>query len=67
MSTPPNAGGLADQPAGLLRRGQYLEAVYTIMKRWYSQGAKSLTTPADKRLFERVLRLRRERSNANTG
>lgn len=66
LGTPPYAGGLADQPAGLLRRGQYLEAVYTVMKRWYTDGAKSLKTAADKRLFERVLKLRRERSHADT-
>ena len=66
MGTPPHAGGLRDQPAGLLRRGQYLEAVYNVMKRWYSQGAKSLTTAADKRIFERVLKLRRDKAHADT-
>lgn len=57
--TPPNAGGLRDQPAGLLRRAKYLEAVYRVMARWYANGAKGFTDQ-DREIFQRVLKLRKE-------
>ena len=56
--TPPHAGGLADQPAGLLRRGKYLEACYTVMKRWYSAGGSHFNA-AETKLFKHILELRK--------
>jgi len=58
--TPPNAGGLRDQPAGLLRRAKYLEAVYHVMKRWYTSGGKGFNDQ-DREIFQRVLKLRKEK------
>jgi len=64
--TPPNAGGLRDQPAGLLRRAKYLEAVYHVMKRWYTNGGKGFNDQ-DREIFQRVLKLRKEKkANAHS-
>lgn len=60
-STPPNAGGLRDQPAGLLRRAKYLEAVYRIMQRWYRGG--KIDGAQEQAIFKRVLQLRKERND----
>lgn len=60
-STPPNAGGLRDQPAGLLRRAKYLEAVYHVMQRWYRGG--KIDGAQEQALFKRVLQLRKERND----
>ena len=57
--TPKVAGGRDDQPAGLLRRGKYLEAVYNVMKRWYTNGGAHFNQ-AEQRLFRRVLELRKK-------
>lgn len=60
--TPKVAGGRDDQPAGLLRKGKYLEAVYRVMKRWYAGGKKF--NSAEQKLFKHVLELRKSH-NAN--
>ena len=60
--TPPHAGGLADQPAGLLRRAKYLEAVYNVMRRFYTQGVKGMGR-AESDILKRVLELRRQRGD----
>lgn len=59
LSTPPVAGGLDDQPAGLLRRARYLEAVHDIMRRWYRDGSKDFT-PSEREVFDLVLKIRKE-------
>lgn len=61
--TPKRAGGRANQPAGLLRKGKYLEAVYRIMQRWYKSGSRDFNS-AEQKLFKYVLDLRKQR-NAN--
>lgn len=60
--TPPEHGGLNDQPAGLLRRAKYIEAVYNVMRRFYASGAKGFGR-AESDILNRVLRLRRERGS----
>lgn len=62
-STPPNAGGLRDQPAGLLRRAKYLEACYHVMQRWYAGGAKF--NEQEQAVFKRVLQLRKAKQHGN--
>lgn len=62
--TPPTAGGLDDQPAGLLRRAKYLEAVYHIMQRWYKDSRYKMSVQ-ELEIFKRVLQLRKERSNGS--
>lgn len=59
LGTPPSPGGLDDQPACLLMRARYLEAVYTVMQRWYRDGSKDFT-PGERELFDLVLRLRKQ-------
>jgi hypothetical protein len=62
MGTPKVAGGRDDQPAGLLRKGKYLESVYRVMKRWYTPGSGNLNE-AEQKIFERVLKLRKEHAS----
>lgn len=62
--TPKHAGGRDDQPAGLLRKGKYLDAVYRIMQRWYKHGSHDFNS-AEQKLFKHVLELRKAR-NADT-
>jgi len=57
--TPPHAGGLRDQPAGLLRRAKYLEACYHIMQRWYKDSRYKMSKQ-ETEIFKRVLKLRKE-------
>lgn len=59
LSTPPQAGGIDDQPAGFLRRARYLEAVYTVMQRWYRDGAVGFSKQEND-LFNLVLRIRKD-------
>lgn len=61
--TPKVAGGRDDQPAGLLRKGKYLEAVYRVTQQWYKYGARDFGL-AEQKIFKRVLELRKAR-NAN--
>ena len=58
LSTPPQWGGLDDQPAGFLARARYLEAVYDIMRRWYRDEANF--TPRERKLFDLVLKARKQ-------
>jgi hypothetical protein len=58
LSTPPQAGGIDDQPAGFLRRARYLEAVYLTMQKWYRDGAANLTA-SERDVFDLVLRIRK--------
>lgn len=57
--TPKVAGGRDDQPAGLLRRGKYFEAVYLVTKRWYAQGSAHFNK-AEMDIFKSVLELRKQ-------
>ena len=59
LSTPPQPGGIDDQPAGFLRRARYLEAVYEVMRRWYRDGGKDFTAQ-ERDLFNLVLRIRKD-------
>jgi len=62
LSTPPVSGGLDDQPAGLLRRARYLEAVHSVMQRWYRDQHVDFT-PSERELFSLVLRLRKQNAS----
>jgi len=62
LSTPPRAGGIDDQPAGLLRRARYLEAVYLTMQKWYRDGAGDLTA-SERDVFNLVLRIRKHHAS----
>lgn len=60
--TPKVAGGRDDQPAGLLRKGKYLEAVYLVTKLWYANGSHNFNA-AEQKLFKRVLELRKQNAS----
>lgn len=61
LHTPPVHGGLDDQPAGLLQRARYLEAVVRVMYRFYHHQSYTFDQ-SERAILETVLRLRKERN-----
>lgn len=55
LHTPPIAGGLDDQPAGLRRRGRYLMAVAAVFDNFYNGDGSALRDGGNRKLFQETL------------